>query len=237
MHPRHAVDRTGRGPARVLVVGHQADQVGVFAQRRQVVGTAPVLPHPLGELALASMPRCVGHHGDGQLQPVLVQRLGGLLGHQRVGVAIGPGNALEVELEAGVAVLLGLLQHRLDHVLLGRFVVQQVVKALATGGHRDDRHHRQLVLLGQLQHVCVRRTVDQAFAVDAVPGRHQQADLVDMGDHRVDRLLRVHHVEQRRRLGMRRTADEHGGEKPPEESFHGWSLVLEWRPGMAMRST
>ena len=75
--PLPAGDGTRHRPARVLVVGHQAEQVDGFGQLGDVVSTAPVGVDPLGEAALTRrVAGRVGNGGDAELQAGLVQRVG-----------------------------------------------------------------------------------------------------------------------------------------------------------------
>ena len=173
------------------------------------------------------MARCIGHHCHRHLETGLVQRIGGLLDHQRVGIAIGPGDVLEIELEAVVLVLLAVDQQRFDHALLGRFVMHQLVEAVAAGGHRQDRHHAQIFLLGDVVQIHVGRAVDQAVLIHAIPGGHHHIDLVDIGQERIGRFLRVHQIEQRRRVLGQRQGGRAGNRQ--REQHPGQSLDHEDR--------
>jgi hypothetical protein len=180
----------------VLIVGHQAKQVDVFRDGRDVVCAAPVCVNPFREPARAGEAGSIGHRGDGQLQTGFVQRFGGGFYHVGQSVAVDPIDILEIELESGVAVQFAFADHRLVHLRLRDGIPCEQVELLLVE-ERNDRHDRHLFLLRSFEHHGIGSAGDQTVLVYSVPRGHQQIDLRRMRQEGTNGVWTAGHVEKR----------------------------------------
>ena len=219
-------NRTRHRPARVLVVGHQAEQVDRFRQRFNVVGSAPVRVNPLGEPTRTGEAGRIRNRGDCQLQPGLVQRVGRDLNDGRQQIAVCPVNVLEVKLKPGIPVQLALPDHGLVHDRLGIGVGRQHMKTLLVE-HGKNGHHRYLVFAGPLEYRRIGSSGDQSVLIHLVPGGHQKIDLPRVRQKRANRIGPAGQIKERDRLRMQQTSRGARAEAEVFSWFSASNVFLE----------
>ena len=128
---------------------------------------------------------------------------GTVLDQRREQVAVGPGNLLEVELEASVAVSLGLVDEiagqRRAPVWIGEDGVPDAGVNIFIDYQRNDGNP---VRVGRIDHIAPRIARDAAIRIGVVPGGAEHVDLLQMREQRGPAIVRVdvihlHHVAGR----------------------------------------
>lgn len=113
-------------------------------------------------------------------------------------VAVGPGNVLKVELEAGVTLLSGGRDQLLGHPAPCRWCRNQPVKRLLfESGTGDNRHHGNMVFFCIGQHGRVRPAGNKAVGIDFVPRGNENIDFVRMRVERANAIWTASEVKQR----------------------------------------
>src|SRR5581483_12515570 len=103
--PTPSGNRAGSSPARVLVVGHQANQIDRLSKGFQVISAAPVLVEPRRKSGFARCSGRVRHGRDRDLQVLLMKGGGRLSDHCGQRIAVSPVDVLKIKLKAFVAIL------------------------------------------------------------------------------------------------------------------------------------
>src|SRR5579883_428792 len=145
--PAPSAHRTRRRPARVLVIGHQANQVYRFRQRLQIVSSAPVRINPCRKRTLPRRPRSIRHRRNRELQPLPMQCLRRFCNNVAQRVPVRPRDVFKIKLKAGVAVLFADSNQLPDHMVpRSRGRNQPMKRRLLKTAAGSNRHYLQVVL-------------------------------------------------------------------------------------------